>query len=84
LLVGEVTGMTRIKKGHSSRMAPRHPLLPPTRCLGLAERRRDRPILNSARTLQTAYLIFVGALVINGVNDIFFLPGITHNVFFGP
>ena len=28
--------------------------------------------------------LFVGALVINGVNNIFFLPGITHNVFFGP
>ena len=28
--------------------------------------------------------LFFGALVINGVNNIFFLPGITHNVFFGP
>jgi hypothetical protein len=27
--------------------------------------------------------LFFGALVINGVNNIFFLPGITHNVFFG-
>ena len=28
--------------------------------------------------------LFFGALVINGVNNIFFLPGITHNVFFRP
>src|SRR6185436_9721057 len=28
--------------------------------------------------------LFFGALVINGLNNIFFLPGITHNVFFGP
>lgn len=27
--------------------------------------------------------LFVGALVINGVNNIFLLPGITHDVFFG-
>jgi uncharacterized membrane protein len=27
--------------------------------------------------------LFFGALVINGVNNVFFLPGITHNVFFG-
>ena len=27
-------------------------------------------------------LIF-GALVINGVNSVFLLPGITHDVFFG-
>jgi uncharacterized membrane protein len=27
--------------------------------------------------------LFFGALVINGVNNIFFLPGITHNSFFG-
>jgi hypothetical protein len=27
--------------------------------------------------------LFFGALVINGVNNIFYLPGITHNVFFG-
>jgi uncharacterized membrane protein len=27
--------------------------------------------------------LFFGALVINGVNNIFFLPGITHSVFFG-
>ena len=26
--------------------------------------------------------LFIGALVINGVNNIFFLPGITHDVFF--
>jgi uncharacterized membrane protein len=28
--------------------------------------------------------VFIGALVINGANNIFFLPGITHEVFFGP
>lgn len=28
--------------------------------------------------------LFFGALVINGVNNIFFLPGITHDVFFRP
>jgi uncharacterized membrane protein len=28
--------------------------------------------------------LFFGALVINGVNNIFFLPGITHDVFFAP
>jgi uncharacterized membrane protein len=28
--------------------------------------------------------MFVGALVINGLNNVFFLPGITHQVFFGP
>jgi uncharacterized membrane protein len=27
--------------------------------------------------------LFFGALVINGLNNIFFLPGITHDVFFG-
>jgi uncharacterized membrane protein len=27
--------------------------------------------------------LFFGALVINGVNNIFFLPGITHDVLFG-
>ena len=27
--------------------------------------------------------MFVGALVINGVNNVFFLPGITRDVFFG-
>jgi uncharacterized membrane protein len=27
--------------------------------------------------------LFFGALVINGVNNVFFLPGITHDVFFG-
>ena len=27
--------------------------------------------------------MFVGAIVINGVNNVFFLPGITHDVFFG-
>jgi uncharacterized membrane protein len=27
--------------------------------------------------------LFVGALVINGLNNVFFLPGITHDVFFG-
>jgi uncharacterized membrane protein len=27
--------------------------------------------------------LFFGALVINGLNNVFFLPGITHNVFFG-
>lgn len=27
--------------------------------------------------------LFVGALVINGANNIFWLPGITHDVFFG-
>jgi len=27
--------------------------------------------------------LFVGALVINGANNIFLLPGITHDVFFG-
>jgi uncharacterized membrane protein len=26
--------------------------------------------------------MFLGALVINGVNNVFFLPGITHDVFF--
>jgi len=28
--------------------------------------------------------MFVGALVINGLNNVFFLPGITREVFFGP
>lgn len=28
--------------------------------------------------------LFFGALVINGVNNIFFLPGITRQMFFGP
>jgi hypothetical protein len=28
--------------------------------------------------------LFLGALAINGVNNIFFLPGITHSVFFRP
>jgi uncharacterized membrane protein len=28
--------------------------------------------------------LFFGSLVINGMNNIFFLPGITHDVFFGP
>ncbi len=28
--------------------------------------------------------LFIGALVINGTHNIFFLPGITHQVFFGP
>jgi uncharacterized membrane protein len=28
--------------------------------------------------------LFIGALVINGANNVFFLPGITHEVFFGP
>jgi uncharacterized membrane protein len=28
--------------------------------------------------------LFLGALVINGVNNVFFLPGITREVFFGP
>ena len=28
--------------------------------------------------------MFVGAIVINGVNNVFFLPGITRDVFFGP
>jgi uncharacterized membrane protein len=28
--------------------------------------------------------LFVGSLVINGVNNVFFLPGITRDVFFGP
>jgi len=28
--------------------------------------------------------MFVGAILINGVNNVFFLPGITHDVFFGP
>jgi uncharacterized membrane protein len=28
--------------------------------------------------------LFVGALVINGLNNIFFLPGITRDVFLGP
>jgi uncharacterized membrane protein len=28
--------------------------------------------------------LFFGALVINGINNIFFLPGITRSVFFGP
>jgi uncharacterized membrane protein len=27
--------------------------------------------------------LFFGALVINGLNNIFFLPGITHDMFFG-
>jgi hypothetical protein len=27
--------------------------------------------------------LFVGALLINGANNIFLLPGITHDVFFG-
>jgi uncharacterized membrane protein len=27
--------------------------------------------------------LFFGALVINGLNNVFLLPGITHNVFFG-
>ena len=27
--------------------------------------------------------LFVGAILINGVNNVFFLPGITHDVFFG-
>jgi uncharacterized membrane protein len=27
--------------------------------------------------------MFIGAIVINGVNNVFFLPGITHDVFFG-
>jgi uncharacterized membrane protein len=27
--------------------------------------------------------LFIGALVINGANNIFFLPGITHDMFFG-
>jgi uncharacterized membrane protein len=27
--------------------------------------------------------LFFGAIVINGLNNIFFLPGITHDVFFG-
>jgi len=27
--------------------------------------------------------LFFGALLINGINNIFFLPGITHDVFFG-
>ena len=27
--------------------------------------------------------LFFGALVINGLNNVFFLPGITHDVFFG-
>ena len=27
--------------------------------------------------------LFFGALVINGANNMFFLPGITHDVFFG-
>jgi hypothetical protein len=27
--------------------------------------------------------LFLGALVINGINNVFFLPGITHDVFFG-
>jgi len=26
---------------------------------------------------------FVGAILINGINNVFFLPGITHEVFFG-
>jgi len=28
--------------------------------------------------------LFFGALVINGLNNVFFLPGITHDVFFRP
>jgi len=28
--------------------------------------------------------MFIGALVINGLNNVFFLPGITREVFFGP
>ena len=28
--------------------------------------------------------MFVGALVINGLNNIFFVPGITREIFFGP
>jgi len=28
--------------------------------------------------------LFVGAILINGLNNVFFLPGITHDVFFGP
>ena len=28
--------------------------------------------------------LFVGAILINGMNNVFFLPGITHDVFFGP
>jgi uncharacterized membrane protein len=27
--------------------------------------------------------LFFGALVINGLNNVFLLPGITHDVFFG-
>lgn len=27
--------------------------------------------------------LFVGAILINGINNVFFLPGITHDVFFG-
>jgi len=27
--------------------------------------------------------IFFGALLINGLNNVFFLPGVTHDVFFG-
>jgi len=27
--------------------------------------------------------LFVGAILINGLNNVFFLPGITHDVFFG-
>jgi uncharacterized membrane protein len=27
--------------------------------------------------------LFVGAILINGMNNVFFLPGITHDVFFG-
>ena len=27
--------------------------------------------------------LFVGAILINGINNVFFLPGITHEVFFG-
>jgi hypothetical protein len=28
--------------------------------------------------------LFFGALLINGINNVFFLPGITRDVFFGP
>jgi hypothetical protein len=27
--------------------------------------------------------MFIGAILINGANNVFFLPGITHDVFFG-
>ena len=40
------------------------------------------PLIHAPLAVQAH--VAIGALVINGLNNVFFLPGITREVFFGP